>query len=99
MKLDEILNNKWLNSNKLNEKYITNLPFPHIEIKDFIKKDLLKKVVSEFPDLEKEKKGVNRFNDQNQIKFGSEGSYLLSNSAVFLNSYLQSDLMLKWLMI
>ena len=97
MKLDEILNNKWLDTKKLNEQYITNLPFPHIEIKDFIKTDLLKEVVSEFPNLEKEKNGVNKFNDQNQIKFGSEGSYLLSKNAVFLNSYLQSDLMLKWL--
>ena len=97
MKLEEIINDKWLNSKNLNQQYIKNKPFPHIEIKDFLKVDLLKEVLSEFPDLAKEKKGVNKFKDQNQIKLASEGSSLLSNSAVFLNSYLQSDLMLKWL--
>ena len=92
MKLDEILNDKWLDSKKLNEQYKANLPFPHIEIKDFIKTDLLKEVVSEFPNLEKEKNGVNKFNDQNQIKFGSEGSNLLTKNAVFFTcSLFQSN--------
>lgn len=96
MKLEEVINNKYLNSKNLNQQYINNKPFPHIVIKDFLKIDLLKEVLSEFPDLAK-KKEVNRFNDENQLKLGSEGSHLLSKKAIFLNAYLQSDLMLKWL--
>ena len=37
MKLEEIINDKWLNSKNLNQQYIKNKPFPHIEIKDFLK--------------------------------------------------------------
>lgn len=97
MKLEDIINDKWLNPHNLQKQYRENKPFPHIEINNFIKADLLKQVLNEFPDLEKKNSSVNKFNDKNQIKLGSEGSVHLSKTAIFLNSYLQSDLMLKWL--
>ena len=97
MKLEDVINEKWLNSKNLNKEYKENQPFPHIVLNDFIKPSLLKKIVNEFPDLENKKEGVNKFNDKFQIKFGSEGSLHLSKNAIFLNAYLQSDIMLKWL--
>ena len=82
MKLEDVINEKWLNSKNLNKEYKENQPFPHIVLNDFIKPSLLKKIVNEFPDLEN-KEGVNKFNDKFQIKFGSEGSLHLSKNAIF----------------
>ena len=97
MKLEDVINEKLLNSKNLNKEYKENQPFPHIVLNDFIRPSLLEKIVNEFPDLENKKEGVNKFNDKFQIKFGSEGSLHLSKNAIFLNAYLQSDIMLKWL--
>lgn len=97
MKLEEVINNKWLNSKSFQKKYLTAEPFPHIVMHDFIKTDILKQVLEEFPDLEKETDLVYKFNNDKQVKFASKGMKNLSPRAIFLNSYLQSDLMLEWL--
>ena len=66
MKLEDVINEKWLNSKNLNKEYKENQPFPHIVLNDFIRPSLLKKIVNEFPDLENKKEGVNKFNDKFQ---------------------------------
>ena len=82
MKLEDVINEKWLNSKNLNKEYKENQPFPHIVLNEFIRPSLLK-IVNEFPDLENKKEGVIKFNDKFQIKFGSEGSLHLSKNAIF----------------
>ena len=36
MKLEDVINEKWLNSKNLNKEYKENQPFPHIVLNDFI---------------------------------------------------------------
>jgi len=97
MQLDDIINTQWLDAKSLQTQYLNAKPYPHIVMHDFIKKDLLRSVLEEFPDLEKLSDSVYKFNNDKQIKFASKGMKYLSPKALYLNSYLQSDMMLNWL--
>ena len=99
MKLSDVINEKYLNPKSLSDDYNIAIPFPHIILEDFIKEDILKKISDEFPDLSKLQNKVKEFNNKREIKFGSKGMENLSPSAINLNSYLNSDLMLNWLNI
>lgn len=97
MELSDVINNKWLNAENLKEDYLKADPFPHIVMEDFFIGDLLSRVENEFPDLTKLKDSINQFENEKEIKLASKGMRHLSKSALELNSYLQSDLMLNWL--
>jgi Rps23 Pro-64 3,4-dihydroxylase Tpa1-like proline 4-hydroxylase len=97
MKLSDVINEKWLDASSLKNAYEIAHPFPHIVMDNFIKQDILKPVSDEFPDLSKMKDTVVKFQDEKQIKFAGKGMQVLSPSALHLNSYLQSDLMMNWL--
>ena len=97
MKLSKVINEKWLNAKSLADHYQNALPFPHIVLTNFIKEDLLKKVSAEFPDLAKLKDTVVQYNSSKEIKLTSIGMQVLTPSALELNTYLQSDLMMNWL--
>lgn len=97
MKLSDIINKKWLDSESLSDAYLQAKPFPHIVLHDFIDANLLKSVAEEFPDLAKQKSSVIKFENNREIKLASQGMQALTPSALHLNSYLQSDLMLHWL--
>jgi Rps23 Pro-64 3,4-dihydroxylase Tpa1-like proline 4-hydroxylase len=97
MKLSDVINDRYLNPNFFTKSYNSASPFPHIVMKNFIKENILNKVVDEFPDLAKFKNQVKKFNNENEIKLNSQGMQILSPNALHLNSYLNSDLMLSWL--
>ena len=56
MDLKDVINKKWLDSKKYFLDYNRQSPFPHIVMNNFIKEDILKKILTEFPDLSKLKK-------------------------------------------
>jgi Rps23 Pro-64 3,4-dihydroxylase Tpa1-like proline 4-hydroxylase len=97
MKLSEIINENWLDAESMASTYKAASPFPHIVMNNFIKEELLEKVLDEFPDLSKENELVKSFNDTNQIKLAGKGMGILSPSAFYLTSYLNSDLFLHYL--
>lgn len=97
MKLEDVMSTQWIDSDSLKSSYISASPYPHIVMDNFIKPDLLKSVANEFPDLAKTKNAVRKFKNNQEIKLASKGMENLSPTALFLNSYLQSDLMLNWL--
>ena len=97
MKLEDVLNPRWIDAKTLNSSYAAGDPFPHIVMEDFLNVEYLKAVADEFPDLKSCKTGTIKFSNNTQIKFASKGMQLLTPSALQLNSYLQSDAMLQWL--
>lgn len=97
MKLSDVINEKWLDANELKSVYQSATPFPHIVMHNFIKRDILHAVSDEFPDLLKLKDKVVHYQNKKEIKFAGKGMQVLSPSALHLNSYLQSDLMMNWL--
>lgn len=97
MKLTDVLNENWADPKALTDSYKSAAPFPHIVMEDFLRADLLERVESEFPDLEREESSVIKYSDGNAIKLASGGMQAFKPSAVELNNYLQSDLMLNWL--
>lgn len=97
MNLGDVVNEQWLDAKALSHLYRSAEPFPHIEIQNFIKPEILKDVANEFPNLQKQRTLVTRFNNDREIKLASRGMQILTPSAIHLNSYLQSDLMLNWL--
>lgn len=98
MKLEDVISEKWLDGKKLNNNYQNAKPYPHIVMENFIKEELLEKVANEFPNLENiHDKVVKKYNNDNEVKFASIGMELFSPAAIYLNSYLQSNLMLEYL--
>lgn len=97
MKLDEVINPKWLNATELNSNYMSAAPFPHIIMENFIQEDILQAVANEFPDLSLLKDTAVQFQNEKEVKFAGKGMQVLSPSALHLTSYLQSDLMMDWL--
>ena len=67
MKLSDIINKKWLDSESLSDAYLQAEPFPHIVLHDFIDANLLKSVAEEFPDLAKQKSSVIKFENNREI--------------------------------
>ena len=49
MNLNEVINEKWLDAKSVSDIYQSASPFPHIVMDDFIKLDVLEKVLKEFP--------------------------------------------------
>lgn len=96
MTLDKYINSKYLDVASLNTLYNENKPFPHLVFKDFIDRDLLNAVESEYPDLEKlnSKEG---FSNDKEVKFASKGYADLSSSAFRLVAFLNSDIFLRYL--
>ena len=64
---------------------------------DFIKLDVLENVLKEFPDLATHDENAIKFNNANEVKFAGRGMGILSPSALYLTSYLNSDLFLNYL--
>ena len=97
MKLNDVINEQWLDAGSLTKQYCDAAPYPHIVFDNFIKEDLLEQVSAEFPDLSKLKDTVIQYNNNKEIKLAGKGMQVLSPSALELNTYLQSDLMMNWL--
>ena len=77
-------------------EYLSNDPFPHIILDNFINQSLLNNVESEFPDLAS-LQGAISFSDETSMKFASTGFKHLSPSAEKLISFLNSDVFLSYL--
>ena len=97
MNLNEVINEKWLDAKSVSDIYQSASPFPHIVMDDFIKLDVLEKVLKEFPDLAMHDESAIKFNNANEIKFAGKGMGILSPAALYLTSYLNSDLFLNYL--
>lgn len=101
MKISDVINKQWVDPSSLTEIYQSASPFPHIVITDFIVNNILEAVLDEFPDLlklkEKDEDKVIKYETNKETKLVSEGTQALSPSALYLNSYLQSDSMMNWL--
>lgn len=97
MKLSDVINEQWIDAKSLSSQYSKAAPFPHIVIDNYIKENLLQRVLAEFPDLSKHKDSANQFKNNKEMKLASRGMQLLSPAALELNAYLQSDLMMNWL--
>ena len=97
MKLNDVINEQWIDAKSHALLYSKAAPFPHIVMENFIKEDVLKRVSSEFPDLSKLKDSVIKYNNSKEIKLAGKGMQVLSPAALELNTYLQSDLMMNWL--
>lgn len=96
MKLDEMIESKWLDADSLRATYSTGHPYPHIVMNNFINPDLLSKVENAFPDLRASQEKT-EYGNTREKKLASKGLSLFDGAALELNSYLQSDLFLKWL--
>ena len=94
MKLEEYIQGKHLSLSST--EYLSNDPFPHIVIDNFINETLLDNDESEFPDLESLQDVVS-FSNETSIKFASKGFKDLSPSAGRLISFLNSDVFLSYL--
>ena len=73
MKLSDVINEQWLDARSLSNQYFDAAPFPHIVLDNFIKEDVLEKVLTEFPDLSKLKGTVTQFNNSKEIKLAGKG--------------------------
>ena len=91
MKLEDVINERYLDSKSLNSSFAAALPFAHIVMENFLRTDLAKAVADEFPDARTLKKNSLETNRS------SKGMGVLSPTAVHLTAYMQSDLMLDWL--
>ena len=90
------INPKYSDPEKLNESYTTNKPYPHIILDNFIDEKLLKVILNEFPDLSRVKSRVEH-KYSTETKFITRGFSDLSPKAFHLVSYLNSDLFLVYL--
>lgn len=75
---------------ELAPKYQQTPPFPHIYLDDFVNPDLLDKVLSEFPDLDKKPDQI-YYNNPNEDKHASKGDELFGENTQKLVTYLNSD--------
>ena len=99
MNLSDVINENYHDAKSMSSQYRKAIPFPHIVLTNFIKEDILKKVLQEFPNLAKIEDNVIQYNNKKEIKLAGQGMKVLSKSALELNTYLQSDLMMNWLNI
>ena len=97
--LDQILNERWLDPNKLSNQYQEANPFPHIVMDDFLDKDLLELVEAEFPDLKSLGDHKIEFSNSAETKYASKGMFPLSPAAFNLVSRLNSDVFLRYLQL
>jgi Rps23 Pro-64 3,4-dihydroxylase Tpa1-like proline 4-hydroxylase len=93
---DKLISSKYEEPTSLTERYLSNNPFPHIVLDDFLSEDLMESVAAEFPDLSS-LPDSKEYANQKEIKFSSIGSPRLSPSAKQLINYLNSDVFLEYL--
>ena len=100
MEIKKIINNKlknienFINENK--EKFERGDPFPYIIIEDFFNEEFLNEVLSEFPDLTKQKKTTN-YSNKNEVKFANSDYRKFPNSIKKTFDFLNSDFFLGFL--
>ncbi len=96
--LSEFLNQEYCEPKQLSKRYQTNDPFPHIVLKNFIRPEVLKEVLHEFPNLKEADKDKSvSFGNELEIKFASKGIDLLSPAAFKLISFFNSEWFLRYL--
>ncbi len=96
MKISDFINKEFTKPDLLNQVYIQNEPYPHIVMDNFIKEDLLLKVLDEFPDLSKLDAKV-EFKKEREIKYASIGFKDIQKKALELITFLNSDIFLTYL--
>ena len=77
-------------------QYASAAPFPHIVMDDFFNADVLRSLLSEFPELGKEAGDINYVNP-NESKFASKGEGRLGPGARELVHLLNSQPFLEYL--
>lgn len=75
--------------------YASADPFPSIYFDNFFNADVLKKILSEFPDMSKSPDL--KYNDANQIKLASKGEYKFGETTKEFMHYLNSQPFLEFL--
>lgn len=81
---------------KYGETYQTNAPFPNIYIDDFFEPEFLKKVLAEFPDVEKLKDKI-YYANPNEDKYATKGEYTFGPNTKRLVHFLNSQPFLEFL--
>lgn len=96
----EFLNNYSNNLKQLAEQkhqeYIQAYPFPNIYFDDFFNADMLRNVLAEFPDIDKEKAGVH-YSNPNEEKLATKGEYRFGPNTKALVHFLNSQPFLEFL--
>lgn len=92
--ISNILNDEFsdlsLVSSKYREKYIHNTPFPSIYFDDFFNPEFLKKVLNEFPELNKSKEDI-YYENPNEKKHASKGDEKFGPHTKELVTFLNSQ--------
>jgi Rps23 Pro-64 3,4-dihydroxylase Tpa1-like proline 4-hydroxylase len=95
-----MLNEKYADLRKVSaemaDKYQNNLPFPNIYFDEFFDKDFLKKVLDEFPDVEKLKDKI-YYQNPNEDKYATKGEYVFGENTKKLVHFLNSQPFLEFL--
>lgn len=81
---------------ELAPKYQNSPPFPNIYVDDFFEPEFLKKVVAEFPDLDKLKDKI-YYNNPNEDKYASKGEHAFGPNTKKLVHFLNSQPFLEFL--
>lgn len=97
MKINTLLNKKWLDPHALQELYSSSPPFPHIVMEDFFAEGILDEIEQDFPDLAILGDKAINFKNSRETKYASNGMEALSSSAFNLVSILNSDYFLNYL--
>jgi len=99
MLINDFMNDKYTDPNKLREKYFSSKPFPHIVMENFINENILNSVLNEFPNRENKTGAL--VGDLTSFEFNkvrsSSGVGSLPPSTFSLISQLNSDKFLIYL--
>jgi hypothetical protein len=94
------LSDKYSNLDSVAEQhksaYIGNAPFPNIAFPDFFNAEILKGVLSEFPDIEKTEKDI-FYNNPNEQKYATKGEYRFGPKTKEFVHFLNSQPFLEFL--
>lgn len=78
------------------EKYETSPPFPNAAFRDFFNSEMLKQVLSEFPEIEKTDDDI-FYNNPNEQKYATRGEYRFGPKTRAFVHYLNSQPFLEFL--
>ena len=95
-----IISEKYKNLNLIAEKkkseYLSASPFPNIELDNFFDNDFLKKIVKNFPNLEKINSSQ-KYTNKNEVKFANNDYKNFPNSIKSLFDFMNSSMFIKFL--
>ena len=92
----DIINSKYVELDKYSETYKKANPFPHIVFKNFFDKNLLEKVLHEFPDLKNIDKSF-QYHNIYEKKLSTSSELFFKENTKKLIYFLNSSIFLNWL--